>query len=272
MAPDSGTLLELIGDVQGLLNLDAFRRGLVHALGHAVPADWVSLNDIGPDPASTVVVIEPAFPREDHELFARLAHQNPLIERFAATGDGRAYRFSDVIAPDKLRALELYRAFYGPLGLEHQIAFTLPHPPTRLLGVALSRRDRDFTDDERALLDTARPFLATAYRNAVEHTALQGELRRRPAPLDPPSNLDGLIARGLTPRESEVLGWVATRRSDAEIAVLLEISERTVHKHLQHAYRKLGVRDRADAAMLVWVLAAQPAVADTPAASLTGRS
>src|ERR1700738_232342 len=164
-------LLELIGDVQGLLSLDEFRRGLLSALSLAVPADWVSLNDIGPDPESTVVVIEPPFARQDHALFARLAHQNPLIERFAATGDGRAYRFSDVVSSEQLRSLDLYREFYGPLGLEHQVAFTLPHPPMRLLGVALSRREDDFSDQERDLLNQARPFLVQAYRNAVEHTA-----------------------------------------------------------------------------------------------------
>lgn len=233
MPRDSGTLLELIGDVHGVLNLTEFRRGLLHALARAIPSDWVSLNDIGPDPDSTVVIIEPEFPGEDHTLFARLAHQNPLITRFAATGDGRAYRFSDVVTPGELHSLDLYREFYERIGLEYQVAFTLPHPPTRLLGVALSRRDSDFSPQERELLNDARPFLITAYRNAIEHAALQLELRRRPPPLDPPSNVGMLAGRGLTPRECEVLGWVATGRSNAEIALQLSLSERTVHKHLQ---------------------------------------
>jgi len=34
-------LLELIGDTQGLLELDDFRLELSHALRRAVPADWV---------------------------------------------------------------------------------------------------------------------------------------------------------------------------------------------------------------------------------------
>ena len=256
MLSDSGTLLELIGDVHGLLFVEEFRRGLVRALSRAVPADWVSLNDIGSDPESTVVVIEPEFRREDHALFARLAHQNPLIERFAATGDGRAYRFSDVVSPPQLHHLDLYREFYGPLGLEHQIAFTLPHPPTRLLGVALSRRARDFSDRERDLLNDARPFLITSYRTAVEHSTLQGELHQLRSPPDPPSDHAGLRSRGLTPRECEVLGWVSTGRSDLDVAALLGVSQRTIQKHLQHCYHKLGVRQRGDAAMLVWSLAA----------------
>jgi DNA-binding CsgD family transcriptional regulator len=254
MPSGPGTLWELIGDVQGLLDLEDFRTELLRALARAVPADWVSLNDIGPEPESTIVIVEPEFPADDHALFARWAHQNPLIERFAATGDGRAYRFSDVVTPAQLHGLDLYREFYGPLGLEHQIAFTLPHPPARLLGVALSRRDHDFSDEERTVLNDARPFLVQAYRNAVEHSMLQAELRRRPAPPDPPSDLGALLLRGLTPRECEVLSWVATGRSDLEIATRLGLSERTVHKHLQHCYRKLNVRHRTAAAAVVWAL------------------
>jgi hypothetical protein len=72
-------------------------------------------------------------------------------------------RLSDVASRDEFRALEIYRELYGPLGLEHQIAFTLPQGPPRLLGVALSRRDRDFSDAERDLLGRARPFLIQGY-------------------------------------------------------------------------------------------------------------
>jgi DNA-binding CsgD family transcriptional regulator len=52
---------------------------------------------------------------------------------------------------------------------------------------------------------------------------------------------------GLTPREAEVLAWVARGRSDGEIGALLAISPRTVDKHLENTFRKLGVRSRAEA-------------------------
>lgn len=49
---------------------------------------------------------------------------------------------------------------------------------------------------------------------------------------------------GLTPREANVLRLVAEGMGDAAIAAELFVSVRTVHKHLEHAYRKLGVNDR----------------------------
>ncbi len=56
-----------------------------------------------------------------------------------------------------------------------------------------------------------------------------------------------LRAFGLTPREAEVLAWVARGKRDAAIGNLLSISPRTVNKHLEHVYRKLGVSSRAEA-------------------------
>ncbi|MBB5271742.1 helix-turn-helix transcriptional regulator [Quisquiliibacterium transsilvanicum] len=55
----------------------------------------------------------------------------------------------------------------------------------------------------------------------------------------------------LTAREAEVLGWITAGKSDAGIAELLGVSPRTVGKHLQNIYRKLGVENRTGAAMRV---------------------
>ena len=53
----------------------------------------------------------------------------------------------------------------------------------------------------------------------------------------------------LTPREADVMHWLSRGKTDAEIAALLAISPRTVHKHLEHVYVKLGVETRTAAAM-----------------------
>ena len=50
-------------------------------------------------------------------------------------------------------------------------------------------------------------------------------------------------------REAEVLRWVAAGKSDAQIGAILGTSPRTVQKHLQRLYEKLGVENRTAAAM-----------------------
>lgn len=52
---------------------------------------------------------------------------------------------------------------------------------------------------------------------------------------------------GLTPREAEVLDWLAEGKTNPEIATILCISPRTVQKHLEHAFQKLSVETRSAA-------------------------
>lgn len=52
----------------------------------------------------------------------------------------------------------------------------------------------------------------------------------------------------LTPRETEVLSWIAKGKTNRDIAEILSLSHRTVNKHLEHIYEKLGVETRAAAA------------------------
>ena len=52
----------------------------------------------------------------------------------------------------------------------------------------------------------------------------------------------------LTDRESEVLFWIAKGKTNREIAQILTMSPRTVNKHLEQIYRKLGVDNRTSAA------------------------
>lgn len=52
---------------------------------------------------------------------------------------------------------------------------------------------------------------------------------------------------GLTPREAEVLDWLAEGKTNPEIATILDISPRTVQKHLEHAFQKLSVENRSAA-------------------------
>ena len=244
--------LELVGDVYGLLEIDEFRPGLLAALRRAVPSDWVSLNEVGPDPTDTVAIAEPPLEHRWHKVWRAYAMENPLVVEYQRTKDGRPYRFSDVLSTEEFHALDLYREFYGQIGLEHQIAFLLPGASGAIIGVALSRRDRDYTDAERDLLELARPHLIQAYSNALRYSeALRagdddGDVRSIAR-----ARLERLREMGLTAREGEALVLAASGSSDREIAETLELSPRTVEKHLQRSYVKLRIDGRSEATALV---------------------
>ena len=68
---------------------------------------------------------------------------------------------------------------------------------------------------------------------------------------DPRSDEDVLAARlSLTAREAEVLLWIARGKANRDIADILALSPRTVNKHLETIFAKLGVENRASAAVL----------------------
>jgi DNA-binding CsgD family transcriptional regulator len=68
---------------------------------------------------------------------------------------------------------------------------------------------------------------------------------------------EGLLRIGLTGRQTDVVAVMAEGASNAEIAERLGISHRTVDKHLQRAFDKLGVENRTSAANLVHQLERQ---------------
>lgn len=51
----------------------------------------------------------------------------------------------------------------------------------------------------------------------------------------------------LTAREREVIRWVAQGKTDREIASIIGCAPKTVEKHLEHVFDKLGVPNRAAA-------------------------
>ncbi len=120
----------------------------------------------------------------------------------------------------------------------------------QLVGMVFNRRGRDFNERDRERLELLRPHLAFLYRHACQAAAassgaallpgaVAGDAPRPPAPAPP----------GLTLREGEVMRWLSCGKTDAEIAALLGISPRTVQKHLEHVYVKLGVETRTAAVM-----------------------
>ena len=68
---------------------------------------------------------------------------------------------------------------------------------------------------------------------------------------NPPQAATDLTHPGLTMRETEILGWVVQGKTNSEIGAILGISSRTVQKHLERIYRKIGVENRHSAMALV---------------------
>jgi DNA-binding CsgD family transcriptional regulator len=105
---------------------------------------------------------------------------------------------------------------------------------------ARSARDSIDLDRQRILLELLRPHIELACANA-RHVTDQHSAHRSPA----------LSKFGLTPRESHVADWLAVGKTNAEIAVILGASARTIEKHVERVLEKLGVENRTAAALII---------------------
>lgn len=68
-----------------------------------------------------------------------------------------------------------------------------------------------------------------------------------------------LEALGITPREAEVLLWVAQGKSNADIATILGCAENTIKVHLARIFEKLGFENRNAATVRALEVLSKPA-------------
>jgi DNA-binding CsgD family transcriptional regulator len=174
-----------------------------------------------------------AFRRAHIDLWNCWAQrQHPVVVYWANTKDGAAVRFSDLISRRALHRLPIYDYFWRPFGVEHNFGVRIEFARGRGVDLSCTRAHKDFSEDERDLVERLRPYLVRILR------------RTDAAPF-----AETLRARfGLSHREAEVLALVTRGKTNLETATTLFIAAGTVRKHLEHVYAKLGVTTRTQAA------------------------
>lgn len=124
----------------------------------------------------------------------------------------------------------------GPAEL-HRVVLPLPAGPVGHRSFVVGRTAA-FTPAEVALAARLQQLLAGLDRQAA--------VLARAAPAEPAPVATEVQ---LTRRELDVLALVADGLTAAAVAHRLDVAERTVHKHLERVYAKLGVSDRVSAVL-----------------------
>ncbi len=212
-------------------------RNVVEGLPRLVASEVTTLSicDLGAGTRKVVSFPENAIGSQEQASFNRLIHEHPLVRFHSTHARGGACRISDCVPRAQFERQAIFGEYYARIGIDHVMAVPVIASSGLVMSYVLNRKGRDFSDVERGLMDQLRPALANLYRMAMMGAGASG------AALAPGAQL--------TAREREVLPWVAAGKSDRQVAAILGVSVRTVQKHLENAYVKLGVENRTAAAM-----------------------
>jgi DNA-binding CsgD family transcriptional regulator len=178
---DYDLFLDCIRELYSIDELPALRLWLLEeALPKLLSSDWFSYNEVDLlHPANTLAILKPEAGTLFQRLFPRfqeVVHQHPLVTRQLQSPEFAVYKISDFLTQEDYHRLELYQDVYRHLGVEYQIAVTIRTEPARVTAFALSRRQNDYTERDRAILEMLRPHLVVAFNNlalARENMAIQ---------------------------------------------------------------------------------------------------
>lgn len=202
--------VQLDAPVAGDFGWDAQGRGLVRA--YPMP-EWFDLADVA----------------------SRAPDLHPLARHYAETGS-HAVRTTSIVGVVGGGAASDYLEELRADGIDQQLwipVSSLASGP-QIIGVC---RDADaYSEDQLHIAQLAQRVIVLVHRHVAALsglTSLQWQ--------------DSADALRLTPRQVAVLGLAAEGLTSAAIGRRLHLSPRTVHRHLENAYRRLQVTDRVSA-------------------------
>jgi DNA-binding CsgD family transcriptional regulator len=244
--------LQFADRVLDVEDFQAVREILLPALADLVHSDLAIYHQVDRRLGEEVAV---GWPSETYQTgylasYAPLMTRHPIVAHALAGPPSTApVRISDWLSRRQWRANPLYQDSYRHMQLDDQIAVGAADRGGSFTGVSLGRAGRGYTEDERDVLALVIPHVRAALRRAetapVEIQALRVA----------PTLATTILGGGLTPealggdlrltaREKQVLSLVARGLTDQQIAGRLGVSVRTINKHLEHVYAKLGVSNR----------------------------
>jgi DNA-binding CsgD family transcriptional regulator len=232
---DLRAALEFVETAWALAGERPFTLETLAALQELIPCDLIGYNELDCTHPRIDYYVGTDGDGGDEELFWEVVY--PICRQQQAYAGNSASRLSDLVSHTSFARTRAYAEWFRPLGIEAELDAGISRSRVRIRDFVLNRMHGDFSDRDRAVLELVRPHLARIH----EMTAL-----RHAAGASEPDGLDRL-----TGREAEILELVAAGLTNAAIAERLWISPGTVKKHLDNVYGKLGVANRAAAAVRV---------------------
>jgi DNA-binding CsgD family transcriptional regulator len=192
--------------------------------------------------------------RPDPELlpaYAAISHTHPLRAPLLTIARERPTRIvplrvSDVLTAREWRTTRIHREAMPTT--DDQLCLPLRFQGDTMCGITLSRNEGTFTERQRDVLAACTEHLRSALTRARPDNQRGVQFAPYPGDAPPPATA---APPALSPREHQIVTLVATGRTDAQIARMLDLRPATVSKHLHRVYTRHNLRNRTEATHLL---------------------
>ena len=179
------------------------------------------------------------------------AMSSPVVQYYLRGGTDPVIATQELVSDLRLRSSSLYHECWKPFDVTHQVGLRV-WGKGHVGGLSI-KRDGLFRDDEQRILRALHPHFLRAWKASSEAEEFKADVdRRRNAPAGSSASQPHKSMDSLSPREREVLHWIAQGKRNKEISLILGTSVFTVNTQVEAILRKLDVETRG-AAAIVWM-------------------
>ncbi len=229
-------LLEAVYEINSATNHGDFASAVVAGMRKLIAADVTVFQVLDRTRERIKTQMHPPEPFTAEEVAYYTAHPEEfvLVAYYAREQDPQARRLSDLIGMAELLADKYYLKCLARQELKYCVALPITVDATTVVALSFNRRETDFTTRDCELLDAFGPHLRQAWERHENPWAEQRQLiaQRR------------LQTLGLSPREGEVLYWMAEGKQNREIATILGVQLGTVQEYVASVLGKLVQENR----------------------------
>lgn len=164
---DYESLLHAVHRLECCGQIEGFPHAVLEVGRALVAADRIGFEHIAPTVPEMWGIADPPMTYEGHHrriLVENLAH-HPLVKHYYQTGDPSAYKISDFVTKEEWHQTRLYRELFRELECESQMACPLTPRDREFYCLAFYRRERDFTERDRKVLNLFRPHVGQILAN-----------------------------------------------------------------------------------------------------------
>lgn len=229
-------LLEAVYEINSATNHGDFATAVVAGMRKLIAADVTVFQVLDRERERIKTQMHPPEPFTAEEVAYYTTHPEEfiLVSHYAQAKDRRACRLSDLIGMEDLLKDKYYLMCLARQELRYCLALPITVDESTVVALSFNRREKDFTRRDCELLDAFAPHFCQAWERHENPWAEQRQLKAQRR----------LQTLGLSPRESEVLFWMAEGKQNREIATILGVQLGTVQEYVAGVLGKLEQENR----------------------------